>query len=104
MFRHLLGALLLLGAMPGAAAAQEFFPDVVVHHADLDLASASGRQALDRRLRRAIERACPDTTSSDVFVKIEAYRCRSAKRAEVAGQRSDLLSHARHMTKVAGTR
>ena len=85
-------ALLLAAGLPGIATAQEVPVAVSVSYHDLDLRSAAGVKALDRRLRRAVGEVCGDDLSVDVWSKIAARRCRAAKLVEVNGMRDTLLA------------
>ena len=69
----------------------------VVHTADLDLSSRSGRQQLDRRLISAAGEVCGQASDADLRGKNDVRQCRedvlSAARAKadamVAGRRGD---------------
>jgi UrcA family protein len=85
-------ALLLAAGLPSIASAQQVPAAVHVSYHDLDLRSAAGVKALDRRLLRAVGKVCGDDLSADVWNKIAARRCRAAKLAEVHGMRDTLLA------------
>jgi UrcA family protein len=68
---------------------------IVVRTADLDLHSATGRTALDRRIRAAIDIACGDASDADVHGKNAALRCRAATRAQAEAQRTQAVALAR---------
>lgn len=80
-------------ATPGLSIAQETLPDVRVSYADLDLRTAAGGKALDRRLAKAVKQVCPNADgSADLMRKAVVRRCLAAKSAEVAQQRTRLLA------------
>lgn len=60
MFKIITAAALAttLTAMPIAAQAEEQLPEVVISYADLNLDSKAGREILDRRISRAVEKVC----------------------------------------------
>ena len=48
----------LLALVSTSAHAEAAWPSIRVAHADLDLTSAEGRAALDKRIRKAVQGAC----------------------------------------------
>lgn len=48
----------LLALVSTSAHAEEAWPSIRVAHADLDLTSAEGRAALDKRIREAVREVC----------------------------------------------
>lgn len=57
---------------------------VVVSTAGLDLASAAGQRALDRRLAHAVIEACGTASDADLVGQNEVRDCRVAARSRVA--------------------
>jgi UrcA family protein len=51
-------------------------PSVVVHYADLDLATPQGAQALYRRIAAAAWRVCPNTDQRDLAAVAQNRNCR----------------------------
>jgi UrcA family protein len=98
MMKLMIPAVLLSALLPHAALAQEGHADVHVAYRDLNLQSPSGVRVLDRRIEWAIAEVCPNLTGLDLGRKLAVYRCRAAKRAEVAGQRAAALEKAMHGT------
>lgn len=93
MMKFKLLALSLLAALPSLSAAQEVRPDVHVSYGDLDLRSAVGVKALDRRLARAVKAVCPTADGTvDQARKRAVQRCLAMKTAEVAIQRDRVLA------------
>jgi UrcA family protein len=87
--------LLLLAAMAsGDAVAQDLSAPVRVSYRDLDMRSAAGIRALDRRLLSAVRKICGDDLSIDTWSKIAARRCRRAKLAEVRALRDAVVARA----------
>src|SRR5688500_14027165 len=72
----ILGAILTTAAIPAAASAQGL-PVQAVTYADLDLASAAGRQSLDRRVGAAVRRVCGRAWPLDLGAVEEVRRCRA---------------------------
>jgi len=67
---------------------------VEVRYADLDLASASGRAALDRRIRAAVETACGTPSPADLRGTNLAAACRRTLAASFAAERAAVLAAA----------
>jgi UrcA family protein len=74
-------------AEPGAPVATR----VIVSTADLNLASARGQAALDRRLAHAVIEACGDTSSADLAGQNEIRRCRDETSSRIAARRDQLV-------------
>lgn len=64
---------------------------VVVSAADLDLASAAGQRALDRRLAHAVVEACGTTSTVDLAGSNDIRRCRDETSAAIAADRDRLV-------------
>ena len=79
----ILGAILTTAAIPAAASAQGL-PVQAVTYADLDLASAAGRQSLDRRVGAAVRRVCGRAWPLDLGAVEEVRRCRAGTFARTA--------------------
>jgi UrcA family protein len=80
-------------ALSTPAFAAERTPDVRVAYGDLELAGASGRATLDRRISDAINASCGvDARSVVLSERRAAQRCVSAKQAEVAPARAAALA------------
>jgi len=86
-------ALFLLPAAGRSAPIEQ----VVRHigYADLDLATASGRSRLDRRIGAAVAEACGSASGLDLVGQNAARRCRIATRQAAAAQRDLALAAAR---------
>ena len=99
MLKLMIPALLLSAFVPDAALAEQERP-VAIHIAyhDLDLRSPAGVKQLDRRIEQAIAKVCPDTNETDLARKLVVIRCREAKRADVAGQRTRVLEYGARRT------
>lgn len=88
----LIPAILLAAGLPGLATAQDLPAAVHVSFHDLDLHSAAGIKALDRRLLSAVNKVCGDDLSIDTWSRIAARRCRVAKLAETRALRNAVLA------------
>ncbi|HKX36872.1 MAG TPA: UrcA family protein [Rhizorhapis sp.] len=65
-----------------------------VSFADLDLGSAEGIRALDRRLHAAVRAACGRASPADLAGRNDVRRCRARAMHNVALQRSQVLAAA----------
>jgi UrcA family protein len=75
-------------AQPAAPAAQ------VVHYADLDLSSATGRRELDRRIGIAVREACGTASDVDLHGRNLVQHCRVETRRAIAAKRTAALAAA----------
>lgn len=97
-------SLLPLAAMAAPVAAQADLETRVVAVADLDLASDSGRQALNRRLTRAVIEVCGAASDVDLAGKNDVRACRNRTLAEaraageqrIAARSADVIRIAAH--------
>jgi UrcA family protein len=79
----------------GPALAQPSGPaPQIVHYADLDLSSATGRSELDRRIGLAVREACGTASDSDLHGRNLVQRCRVETREAVAARRAAALASA----------
>lgn len=91
MFKTILPlALLLTAAAP--AMAQNAPGGVHVVTADINLATPAGIATLDRRIARAVDRACPEARGRELTSFQTVYACRAAACRSVAPQRERLLA------------
>ena len=81
-----------LAAAPAWAQAGAQPPRIVVSHADLDLATAAGRAALDLRLLHAARAACGTPSSADPLGRAGHDRCVAETRAAAAAQRDAAIA------------
>jgi UrcA family protein len=81
-------------AAPAAASGGEARRDVRVAVSDLDLSTREGIAALDRRLVKAVAKACGTAHSLDPDKLNEMYRCRDDARARAMAQRNAILGDA----------
>jgi UrcA family protein len=99
----LLGAGVLLLASPSLAQRSEpVTASVTVRHADLDLTTAAGRAALDRRVARAAREVCGPETPYDLYAKVRLRQCRDAARASGTAQAAQLAARVRPVEVAAG--
>ncbi|HEV2747093.1 MAG TPA: UrcA family protein [Allosphingosinicella sp.] len=63
-----------------------------VRHADLDLTSAAGVRALDRRIAIAIASACGAASDVDLQGGNDVRRCRAEARERIAAERDRLIA------------
>ncbi|MDG2533129.1 UrcA family protein [Sphingomonas sp. HITSZ_GF] len=94
MMKTLIPLALILSpaAIPLAAKAQQADAGVRVSYADLDLSRAADRAALDRRLARALDRACPVERPGYLTQSPEALRCQALARQQIAEARQQALA------------
>jgi UrcA family protein len=76
-------------AQPATSAPQ------VLHYADLDLSSASGRRELDRRIGIAVREAYGTASDADLHGRNLVQRCRVETRQAVARKTAALASGSR---------
>lgn len=67
----------------------------VVQTADLDLSSAAGQRALDRRIVRAAREVCGTVSDADLEGRNAARQCRAETIAAAESQRGQLLAAAK---------
>lgn len=80
---------------PVAAAAENSAANVrtvSVRFADLDLGSTAGRATLEKRLRSAVRRVCPDNPKLSEEDAGSQRQCRSGARIEAARRMAALLA------------
>jgi len=94
MFKPLMMTALLVAAVPAFAGDKPVSPTVRVTTADLDLATAKGRHALDRRLRMAVDTVCGGSETMVHTGIIVTDPCRRAAAVSVRRQRSALIAAA----------
>lgn len=89
----LIGAALLAAqlAAPAAAGTGEKRRDVPVNISDLDLGTREGVAALDRRLARAVVKACGTAHYLEPEQLNEVDRCRAAARDRAMATRAKIL-------------
>jgi UrcA family protein len=79
----------------GPASAQLAASARVVHYADLDLSSASGRHELDRRIGIAVREACGTASDADLHGRNLVQHCRVETRRAIAARHTAALAAAR---------
>jgi UrcA family protein len=93
MTKIFLATLLAFTAAP-ALAEPPSFKSSIVQIADLDLSTAKGQQALDRRLNLAAREVCGTASDVDVAGKNEVRRCRVETLAGLAAERDQRIAAA----------
>ena len=101
-----LASALITGAAIKAAPAlaETVSPDVVVsvvHTADLDLASDTGKRQLDRRLSIAVREVCGTASDSDLEGKNEVRECRDLVLANAREKGEALIAQNRRGGSIA---
>ena len=94
MTKFFRSSLLLLAvgiATPALATPAPADHRVVVSTADLNLASARGQRALDRRLAHAVIEACQAASHADLAGQNDVRRCRVETTSRVAQRRNELV-------------
>jgi UrcA family protein len=76
---------------PVLAQSQSSTASVIVRTADLDLGSAAGRRALDRRIGNAVREACGAVSDIDLHGTNALQACRAEAREAAQAQRSAAL-------------
>lgn len=89
-----LAAAMLVSVAPGVAAPAYENASVKIDTRGIDLASASGRQTLDRRLETAITAICGEPVFGTREESDELRACRNETRTAVAPQVQRLLASA----------
>ena len=93
MTKFFIATLLAFTATPALAQ-----PPVVatstVQTADLDLSSATGQRALDRRLEIAVKEVCGTASDVDIAGKNEVRRCRVETLASLTSERDQRIASA----------
>ncbi|MFN3945565.1 MAG: UrcA family protein [Allosphingosinicella sp.] len=87
-----------LFSAPALAAAPLGTDSLAVRHADLDLATARGRAALDHRIRAAADALCGTASPADMQSQAAVRRCRTETVAAVLPQRDRLIAATGHRT------
>ena len=93
MTKIFLATLLAFTATP-ALAEQPVTVISTVQTADLDLASAKGQRALDRRLSLAVKEVCGTASDVDIAGKNDVRRCRVETLASLASERNQRIARA----------
>ena len=84
-----------LTVTPTVARAEPVIVTSIVATSDLDLTTAKGRAALDRRLVHAAREVCGSSSDVDLAGKNEDRACLKATLASARGQRQQILAAAR---------
>jgi UrcA family protein len=92
MFKSLTMTALMVAAVPAFAGDKPVPPTARVTTADLDLATATGRHTLDRRLRIAIDTVCAHADAAPRTGILSTDRCRLTAAASARRQRSTLIA------------
>jgi UrcA family protein len=77
-------------AAPALAQSQSATATAIVRTAGLDLGTAAGRRALDRRIGNAVREACGTASDADLHGRNAVQACRAETRAAAQAQRSAL--------------
>ena len=93
MTKIFLASLLAFTATP-ALAEPPAIATSIVQTADLDLSSAKGQQALDRRLTQAVKEVCGTASDVDIAGKNDVRRCRADTLAQLASERDQRVARA----------
>ena len=80
-----------LSTLTAVAPAMASDTGVSVQHEDLNLASAAGRAALDRRIDRAARQVCGTALTIELDLAAEVTACRADVMAEAHAQRDAIL-------------
>lgn len=90
MTKIFLATLLAFTATP--ALAEPITVSSTVQTADLDLSSATGQKALDRRLALAVNEVCGTASDVDIAGKNDVRRCRVETLASLASERDQRIA------------
>ena len=91
MTKIFLATLLTFTATP-ALAEPAAISTTKVQVADLDLSTAQGQRALDRRLNRAVIEVCGTASDADLAGKNEVRRCRADTLASLSSERDQRIA------------
>lgn len=78
---------------PAAAQTAPANPSTAVQHKDLDLRSAAGAKALDRRIWRAVVAVCGSAPDFDLEGKNDVRQCRSDTRVLASAQAEQVIAN-----------
>ena len=92
MFKPFLMTAVLFTAVPAMAADAPVAPSVHVVTADLDLSTAKGRIALNRRIDTAVNTVCGADTAPRTGILIELDRCHATAGKIARSQRDAILA------------
>lgn len=92
MTKTIIAMLIAFSATP--AFAEPVIAVSTVQTADLDLTSARGQQALDRRLQLAVKDVCGIASDADIAGKNDVRRCRVETLAALASERDQRIARA----------
>lgn len=92
MTKFIIASLLAFTAAP--APAEPVAASSTVQTADLDLSTAKGQRALDRRLQLAVKDVCGTASDADLAGMNEVRRCRVETLASLAGERDQRIARA----------
>lgn len=96
MIKSVVSATLFLAALtPSVAFAQEPAPTQIVRTSDLNLRSARGVAALDRRIEYAIEILCGTADNRDLDAQAGVRDCRAETQANMGTQRAAAIAAAK---------
>ena len=87
-------AILLAAIATPALAEALVIATSTVQTADLDLSSAQGQRALDRRLAEAVKEVCGIASDVDIAGKNDVRRCRVETLASLADERDQRIAAA----------
>jgi UrcA family protein len=87
-------AILLAATATPALAEAPVIATSTVQTADLDLSSAQGQRALDRRLAEAVKEVCGIASDVDIAGKNDVRRCRVETLASLADERDQRIAAA----------
>ena len=93
MTKFFIATLLAFTATPALAEPPAIVTSTV-QTADLDLSSAKGQRALDRRLEQAVKEVCGTASDVDIAGKNEVRRCRVETLAGLASERDQRIASA----------
>ena len=93
MTKTIIAMLLAFTATP-ALAETPVIATSTVQTADLDLSTAKGQQALERRLQQAVKEVCGSASDVDVAGKNDVRRCRAETLANLSSERDQRVARA----------
>jgi UrcA family protein len=91
MTKIFLATLLAFTATP-ALAEPPVTVSSIVQTADLDLSTAKGQRALDRRLQQAVNEVCGTASDVDIAGKNDVRQCRVDTLASLASERDERIA------------
>ncbi len=101
MLKILLPLALLATGLQASPLLAQSAPTARIAHGDLNLASAAGVKALDRRIARAIDQVCePQAGYAAIYLDRAEDECRTVQQAQIQPRRDAAIARAQQRAAV----